>query len=378
MATVTHSATGAPRRTPVALPSFPWDTIAAYKMRAAEHPDGMIDLSVGSPVDRVPLPIRTALGDASDAAGYPQVIGTPALRAAYLDWLSRAHGVTIGADQVLPTIGSKELVSSLPAQLGFGPGQLIAIPELAYPTYEVGILMAGASVVRATPATLLADLVGAPVSMVWVNSPSNPTGAVLPPEVLAKLVAWARQRGVIIASDECYLDLGWDVAPASILDDDICGGDHTGLLALHSLSKRSNMAGYRLGFVAGDRELIAQLVGLRKHLGLIVPSPVQAAGVAALSDDAPVLAQRSRYHGRREVLSAALGRAGFTIDESAAGLYLWCTRGEDALESVAYLAERGILVAPGTFYGPAGARHIRAALTASDEHIAAVAARLGH
>lgn len=360
------------------LPDFPWDTIAGYKARAAEHPDGLIDLSVGSPVDRVPLPIRTALSDASDAAGYPQVIGTPALRAAYTAWLSRAHGVNIAADQVLPTIGSKEFVAALPAQLGFGPGHAIAIPELAYPTYEVGIAMAGCRMVRTTPAALLADLTDVPVSMVWLNSPSNPTGAVIPPEVLAKLVAWARLRGVIIASDECYLDLGWDVTPTSILDDAVCGGDHTGLLALHSLSKRSNLAGYRLGFVSGDRTLISGLVTLRKHLGMMVPTPVQAAGVAALTDDAPVLAQRGRYGNRRAVLSAALSRAGFTIEDSAAGLYLWCTRGEEALESVASLAERGILVAPGTFYGPAGARHIRAALTATDEQIAAVASRLAH
>lgn len=374
---MTPSAPVPPRHEPAALlPDFPWDTIAGYKARAAEHPEGLIDLSVGSPVDRVALPIRTALSDASDAGAYPQVIGTPALRAAYTDWLARAHGVNITADQVLPTIGSKELVASLPTQLGFGPGHAIAIPELAYPTYQVGVLLAGCRMVRASPAALLADLTDVLVSMVWLNSPSNPTGAVIPPETLAKLVAWARHRGVIIASDECYLDLGWEVTPTSILDDEICGGDHTGLLALHSLSKRSNLAGYRLGFVAGDRDLIAGLVALRKHAGMMVPTPVQAAGVAALTDDAPALAQRARYGNRRAVLSAALSRAGFTIEESAAGLYLWCTRGERALDSVASLAERGILVAPGTFYGPAGSRHIRAALTATDEQIAAVASRL--
>lgn len=372
-------APAAPRRSPAAaLPSFPWDTIAELKARASEHPDGLIDLSVGSPVDRVPLPIRTALGDASDAPGYPQVVGTIELRTAYSNWLDRAHGVTVDPANVLPTIGSKELVAALPSQLGFGPGHIIAIPELAYPTYEVGIIVAGATAVRVSPVALMADLGAPALSMIWINSPSNPTGAVLPPEELTRLVVWARQRGVIIASDECYLDLGWDATPPSILDDEICGGDHTGLLALHSLSKRSNMAGYRLGFVSGDPALVSGLVALRKHLGLIVPAPVQAAGVAALTDDAPVLVQRSRYAARRDVLAAALERAGFAIEESMAGLYLWCTRGEEAAESVAYLAERGILVAPGTFYGPAGARYIRAALTASDEQIAAVAARLSH
>lgn len=367
------------RRSPAAaLPSFPWDTIAEFKTRAEEHPDGIINLSVGSPVDRVPVPIRTALGDASNAPGYPPVIGTPELRGAYVDWLARAHGVTVDPANVLPTIGSKELVASLPGQLGFGPGDTIAIPELAYPTYEVGILMAGATMLRATGPDALAGLSAGDIAMVWINSPSNPTGAVIPTDQMARLVTWARSRGIVVASDECYLDLGWDVTPPSILDDDVCGGDHTGLLAVHSLSKRSNLAGYRLGFVSGDPELVAGLTALRKHLGLIVPAPVQAAGVAALSDDAPVLAQRSRYASRREVLAAALERAGFTIEESTAGLYLWCTRGEAALESVAYLADRGILVAPGTFYGPAGANYIRAALTASDEKIAAVASRLVH
>lgn len=360
------------------LPSFPWDTIAAFKERAQAHPDGIINLSVGSPVDRVPTPIRTALADASDSPGYPQVIGTPQLRAAYTDWLARAHGVTVDNACVLPTIGSKELVASLPRQLGFGPGHTIAIPELAYPTYEVGILAAGATVLRATGADVLAGLSAQPVDMVWINSPSNPTGAVMDTGQMARLVTWARQRGIIVASDECYLDLGWETTPPSILDDEICGGDHTGLLAVHSLSKRSNLAGYRLGFVSGDAELIAGLTELRKHLGLIVPGPVQAAGVAALADDAPVLAQRSRYATRRGILAAAMERAGFTIEESAAGLYLWCTRGEAALDSVSWLAERGILVAPGTFYGPAGANFVRAALTASDEAISAVASRLAH
>lgn len=367
------------RRSPAAvLPSFPWDTLEEYKARAAAHPDGLIDLSVGSPIDRVPLPIRTALADASDTPGYPQVVGTDDLRTSYADYLARAHGVTVSPRDVLPTIGSKELVASLPTQLGFGPGHVIAIPELAYPTYEVGAMMAGARVLRISPTALMASGTESPVSMLWINSPSNPTGAVLDSSVLARLVTWARQHGVLIASDECYLDLGWDVTPPSILDDAICGGDHSGLLAVHSLSKRSNMAGYRLGFVSGDPQLVGQLVDLRKHLGLMVPAPVQAAGVAALTDDAPVLVQRSRYALRRETLAHTVQRCGFAIEESTAGLYLWCTRGESALDSVAFFAERGILVAPGTFYGPAGVHHVRIALTASDAHIAAVSARLVH
>jgi len=355
------------------LPAFPWDTIEQFKLIAAAHPDGIVDLSVGAPVDPVPMPIRNALADAADAPGYPQTHGTPALRQAYAGWLDRAHGVTVDPAAVLPTIGSKELVASLPAQLGLGPGDTIVIPELAYPTYEVGVRMAGAELVRADSLTAIGP---GRVAMIWINSPSNPTGKVLPPEHLAKVVSWARSRGVIVASDECYLDLGWDATPMSVLHPDVCGGDLTGLLALHSLSKRSNLAGYRLGFVSGDPALVSRLLELRKHLGHIVPTPVQAAGVAALTDDAPVLVQRSRYLGRRTVLAEAFGRAGFSVEESTGGLYLWCTRGEAALDSVAYLAERGILVAPGTFYGPTGAQHVRAALTATDERVAAAAARL--
>jgi succinyldiaminopimelate transaminase len=356
-----------------ALPTFPWDTIEQFKATALAHPDGIVDLSVGAPVDPVPMPIRNALADAADAPGYPQTHGTAALRSAYAAWLDRAHGVTVDPAAVLPTIGSKELVASLPAQLGFGPGDTVVIPELAYPTYEVGVRMAGADLVRADSLTAIGP---GRVAMIWLNSPSNPTGKVLPPEHLAKVVSWARSRGVVVASDECYLDLGWDAMPMSILHPDVCGGDTSGLLALHSLSKRSNLAGYRLGFVSGDPRLVSRLLEVRKHLGHIVPTPVQAAGVAALTDDAPVLVQRSRYLSRRAVLADAFARAGFAVEESAGGLYLWCTRDEPALESVAFLAARGILVAPGTFYGPTGARHIRAALTATDERIAAAAVRL--
>ena len=357
------------------LPDFPWDSLLPARATAAQHPEGLVDLSVGTPVDRVPLPVRTALGDASEAPGYPMVHGTAAVRQAYSEWLSRAHGVPdLDPVNVLPTIGSKELVASLPTQLGLRPGDLVVIPELAYPTYEIGALMAGASVVRSDSLTSLGP---ERVSMIWINSPSNPTGRVLPVAHLAKVVSWARSRGVIVASDECYIDLGWDSDPISILHPDVCAGDHTRLLAVHSLSKRSNMAGYRAGFVSGDPALVASLIGLRRHLGAMVPTPIQAAARAALADDGHVLAQRGRYGRRREILRDALEGAGFQIVFSEAGLYLWCTRSEPAMRSVDWFAERGILVAPGNVYGPAGANHVRVALTASDERVASAAGRLG-
>jgi succinyldiaminopimelate transaminase len=212
--------------------------------------------------------------------------------------------------------------------------------------------------------------------LLWLNSPSNPTGAVLGAAHLAKVVAWARANGVVVASDECYAELGWSDTPVpSILDPEVCGGSHEGLLAVYSLSKQSNLAGYRAAFVAGDVALVRRLLEVRKHAGMIVPWPVQRAMVAALGDDAHVAAQKQRYAARRASLRETLERAGFRIDASEAGLYLWSTRGEDAWASVAWLADRGVLVAPGTFYGVAGAQHVRVALTATDERVAAAASR---
>jgi succinyldiaminopimelate transaminase len=275
---------------------------------------------------------------------------------------------------VLPTIGSKEFVAWLPTLLGVGAGDVVVIPSVCYPTYEVGAMLAGATVVRSDSLTALGP--DRRVKLIWVNSPSNPTGRVLPAEHLRKVVDWARERGVVVASDECYLALGWEARPVSVLDDAVTGGDYTGVLAVHSLSKRSNLAGYRAGFLGGDPELIAGLLAVRKHAGMIVPAPVQAAMIAALGDESHVEEQRGRYAERREVLRAALTKAGFEISHSEAGLYLWATRGEDCWQTVDSLAERGILAAPGAFYGPAAARHVRIALTGSDERVAAAAARL--
>jgi succinyldiaminopimelate transaminase len=356
-----------------ALPDFPWDTLAGYKRAATEHAGGIVDLSVGTPVDAVPDVIKAALGEAAHIPGYPTTHGIPELRAAAASALSRRFGVTVDADAVLPTIGSKELVAALPGLLGLGATDTVVIPELAYPTYEVGAVLAAATAVRTDGLHALGP---ARPKLVWVNSPSNPTGKVLPAEHLRKVVAWARERGAIVASDECYLSLHWDAEPVSILHPSVSDGDHTDLLAVHSLSKTSNLAGYRAGFVTGDPTLVARLLEIRKHAGLIVPRPVQQAMVAALSDDEHVAAQRKRYGARREVLRSALLDAGFEISHSEAGLYLWCSRGEDAWQTVEWLSRKGILVAPGTFYGPAGSRHVRVALTATDERIDAAAARL--
>jgi succinyldiaminopimelate transaminase len=360
------------------LPDFPWDRLRPYRERAAAHPGGLVDLSVGTPVDPTPEPVRAALAEAADAPGYPQTYGTPRLREAVAGWLRRRLGVT-GADPdaVLPVIGTKELVAWLPTLLGAGPGDRIVFPELAYPTYDVGARLARAEPV---PADGLLSLGPVNPKIVWVNSPSNPTGRVLPTEHLRKVVAWARGRGAIVVSDECYLEFGWDDdpdrRPISILHPDVCEGSHEGLLAVNSLSKRSNMAGYRAGIVTGDPVLVKRLLEVRKHAGMIVPAPVQAAMAAAFDDDAHVDAQRERYARRRAALREAFERHGFRIDHSEASLYLWATRDEPCWDTVGYLADLGILVGPGDFYGRGGARHVRIAFTATDERVAAAVSRL--
>jgi succinyldiaminopimelate transaminase len=356
------------------LPEFPWDRLASAAERARRHPGGIVDLSVGTPVDSTPELVQWALGSAADAPGYPPTAGAPALREAAVAWLGRRFGVTgLLADAVLPTIGSKELIAALPAQLGLGAADTVVVPATAYPTYAVGAALAGCQVV-ATDSTLA--LGPRRPALVWLNSPANPTGRVLPAEHLAKVVAWAREREAVVASDECYLEYGWDAEPISLLHPDVTGGSLDNLLSVHSLSKRSNLAGYRAGFVAGDPRLVSELLAVRKHAGLIVPAPVQEAMRVALGDDDHVAAQRQRYARRRQLLRAALVDAGFAIEHSQAGLYLWVTRDEPDWDSVDWFADRGILVAPGEFYGPAGQRHIRVAITASDERVAAAVARL--
>ncbi|MEV5310067.1 bifunctional succinyldiaminopimelate transaminase/glutamate-prephenate aminotransferase [Streptomyces sp. NPDC052610] len=356
------------------LPTFPWDKLAPYKKTAAAHPDGIVDLSVGTPVDPVPELIQKALVDAADSPGYPTVWGTAELRDAITGWLERrlgARGVT--HHHVLPIVGSKELVAWLPTQLGLGPGDRVAYPRLAYPTYEVGARLARAGYEVYDDPT---ELDPAGLKLLWLNSPSNPTGKVLSKEELTRIVAWAREHGVLLFSDECYIELGWEADPVSVLHPDVNGGSHEGIVSVHSLSKRSNLAGYRAAFLAGDPAVLGPLLEIRKHGGMMTSAPTQAAVVAALGDDEHVRVQRERYAARRAALREALLGHGFRIEHSEASLYLWATRDESCWDTVAHLAELGVLVAPGDFYGPAGDRFVRVALTASDERVAAAVARL--
>lgn len=367
------------------LPDYPWNAMAPYLAQASEHPDGLVDLSIGTPVDPTPAVVQQALTGAANAPGYPTTQGTAELREAIAAWFARRRAVPgLTPDAVMPTIGSKELVAWLPTLLGLGHGDVVVRPTVAYPTYDIGAVLAGATAVAADSLDELDAEVRARVRLIWVNSPANPTGIVRDTAALAGIVAQARAVGAVVASDECYAELGWgrwdtddggEPVP-SVLHTDVAAGSHDRLLAVYSLSKQSNLAGYRAAFAAGDPALIANLINSRKHAGMIVPFPIQEALRAAISDDDHVRAQKSLYRRRRDKLLPAVEKFGIAVQHSEAGLYLWGSAGEDTWETVARFARSGIVVGPGTFYGDAGRGCIRVSLTASDERIDAAVQRL--
>ena len=362
-------------RQALSLPDFPWDALMPYAERAKSHPDGYVDLSVGSPVDPTPDLIRDALNAATDAHAYPATAGSPALREAIVEWFARRRGVDdLSVANVIPTIGSKELIALLPLILGVRAGDTVVHPSVAYPTYAIGAAMVGATALASDDPAEWPE----GTALIWLNSPGNPDGRVLSVEQLRAAVARARELDAVIVSDECYAEFTWttlDPSP-SILDPRVIEGERNHVLAVYSLSKQSNLAGYRAGILAGCSDLVGEILGVRKHLGLMPPAPVQAAMIATLADEAHVQEQRERYRARRSRLEPALRRAGFRIDDSEAGLYLWATKGQPAWDTVAELAELGILVVPGDFYGDDPAIHVRIALTATDAAIADAVARL--
>ena len=348
------------------LPDFPWDALAPFGEKARAHPAGFIDLSQGTPVDPTPDFIQTALKNASNSPSYPVTAGTKALQDAITKWAIETLGAS-GEFGVIPLIGSKELVAWLPTIL---EAKRVLYPEIAYPTYLVGSMIAKSDAIAVGfdgndwPSGDLA----------WVNSPSNPTGRVNTDQELISAINWARKNGVVI-SDECYLEFGRSVTPKSILS--LTQGDNRNILAVHSLSKRSSMAGYRAAMLIGDKTLIAKILEVRKHAGMMMPLPVQHAMIAALSDNLHVVQQRDRYNARKAKVQTAIERHGFRVDHSDAGLYLWATRDENDWDSVAWFAQFGILVTPGHFYGEKGNRHIRIAMTATDSQIDDLVKRLG-
>jgi len=348
------------------LPDFPWDALAPYGEIARAHPDGIIDLSVGTPVDPTPDFIQSTLRESSNSPSYPVTAGTPELREAIKNWAISRLGAS-GDFDVLPLIGSKELVAWLPTIV---EAKKVLIPEVAYPTYHVGALIAQA---QSIPVEIDASQ-WPHADLAWINSPSNPTGRVHSDQELKSAIDWSRSNNSILISDECYLEFDHTAQPTSVMAH--TGGDNKNILALHSLSKRSSMAGYRAAFMLGDSALIAKIRELRKHAGMMVALPVQKAMTVALKDDKHVAEQRSRYNARRDALWPALEACGFRVEFSNSGLYIWCTRDEDAWVSVEWLAKRGILATPGSFYGDKGKNHIRIAMTVTDAQIADAVNRL--
>ena len=359
------------------LPEYPWEQLKPFAQKARQHSGGMVDLSIGSPVDPTPKIIQDALSAAASSPGYPSTGGSAELKDAVVEWFARRRGVAgLAPEQVMPSIGSKELISFLPLLLGLGKGDVVVQPKVAYTAYVVGAALVDAEIVSEDdPAIWPAN-----TKLVWINSPGNPDGRVLDVEQMKAAVDRARELGAVLASDECYAELGWDdwsdkLIP-SVLDSRVCGGDHSSLLALYSLSKQSNMAGHRAAFAAGDAKLVKSLVNIRMHAGLNTPAPVQHAIAVALGDYTHVAAEKEIYRNRREQLLGAVRDYGFELSDSEAGLYLWATLHEDCWKTVDRMAELGILVGPGSLYGDSSTQHVRFALTATDENISLAVARL--
>lgn len=358
---------------PFVPPPYPYDRLDALKAVAEQAPGGMVDLSIGTPVDPPPPAVVRALAEATDARGYPPSIGAPAYREAACAWMERRLGVTVDPSAVSACIGTKELVAGIPQWLRLRrpDRDTVLYPAVSYPTYAMGATLAGCRAVPYTELDRIADADAARALCLWVNSPANPTGELTD---LGAAAAWGRAKAVPVLSDECYVEFTWAGPRRTILEH---GTD--GVLAVHSLSKRSNLAGARAGFYAGDGDLVRYLAEVRKHAGFMVPGPVQAAAVAAWADDGHVEEQRARYRSRLEAMAAALGAVGIDVAPPAGAFYLWVPAPDgDAWALTRRLAtDAGALVSPGDFYGPAGAGHVRVAVVQPDDRIQLVATRLG-
>ena len=356
-------------------PPYPYDRLDELAAVAGEFAGGVIDLSIGTPCDPPPAEVVAALGSSNAERGYPASIGTMAFRQAAAGWLARRLGVTVDPDtEVAACIGTKEFVAGVPQWLRLRTPErdTVLYPAVSYPTYAMGATLAGCRAVEYEAFDDIDERDAQRALCLWVNSPANPSGELIDLEAAAH---WGRARAVPVLSDECYVEFTWDGSPHTILEH---GSE--GVLAVHSLSKRSNLAGVRVGFFAGDRELVGYLREVRKHAGFMVPGPVQTAAAVAYADDAHVDAQRARYLGRLQRL-AEIFRAGLDLEVAmpAGAFYLWVPApGGDAWGLTKRLAtDAGALVSPGEFYGPAGAGHVRVALVQPDDRIELIAERLG-
>ncbi|MEP6599796.1 MAG: aminotransferase class I/II-fold pyridoxal phosphate-dependent enzyme [Actinomycetota bacterium] len=355
-------------------PPYPYDRLGYVAELAARHDGGAVDLSIGTPCDPTPADVIAALSAVDSARGYPPSVGTPAFREAAAEWIKRRlDGIVDPVTELAACVGSKEFVASTPQYLRLREPKrdTVLYPAISYPTYAMGATLAGC---RAVPYRTLGDIAPADADRalcIWVNSPANPTGEL---HDLAEAAAWGRSRGVPVFSDECYAEFTWTGSPSTIV-----GGGTDGVLAVHSLSKRDNFAGARVGFYAGDAELVHYLREVRKHAGLMVPGPVQAAAIIALRDDAHVEAQRDRYQQRLTRLRQILTVLGYDVQLPDGAFYLWVPIPDgDAWAAARNLATRaGIIVSPGEFYGAAATGFVRIAAVQPDDRIELVAARVG-
>jgi succinyldiaminopimelate transaminase len=360
-------------------PPYPYDRLDRLVPLADIHPGGVVDLSVGTPCDPPTPAVVAALATSGSERGYPPSIGTPELRAAARAWMARRFGVDVAPADVAACVGTKEFVGTLPQWLRLRTPErdTVLYPAVSYPTYEMGATLAGCRAVAVpVDAKWRIDLAAidpadaARALCLWVNSPANPTGAV---DDLGAAAAWGRGHGVPVFSDECYAEFTWDGPPRSVLEHGL-----DGVVAMHSLSKRSNMAGVRVGFYAGDHEIVGYLKEIRKHVGLLVPGPAQAAAIAALDDDGHVVEQRLRYHHRLELLAHVLKSwSGVDVVLPLGGFYLWLDVGDAWSFTEKLASEGGALVSPGEFYGPLGGSHVRVAAVQPDDRLLLVADRLG-
>jgi succinyldiaminopimelate transaminase len=360
-------------------PPYPYDRLDRFKPLAERHDGGLVDLSIGTPIDPPPDAVIAALGSSGAERGYPPSIGSLELRTALQRWIGRRFDVVVPVAQIGACIGTKEFVGTLPQWLRLRrpDRDSVLYPAVSYPTYEMGAILAGCRPVPVPPAadgSLDLDAIDPADAdralALWVNSPSNPTGAL---DDLADAAVWGRSHEVPVFSDECYVEFTWNGPGRTILEHGL-----DGVVAVHSLSKRSNLAGVRIGFYAGDAELVHYLQEVRKHVGMMVPGPAQAAGIVALDDDTHVAIQRERYLRRLERVADVLGRwSGSEISLPDGGFYLWFDAGDGWAFTERLAAEGGALVSPGDFYGAGGAQFVRVAVVQPDQRIELVAARLG-
>lgn len=363
------------------LSQYPFARLDDWKAEVAARGTELIDFGMGDPREVTPAFIREALLASVDVvSSYPRATGLPELRSAIAAWIGRRFDVEVDpATELIPTLGSKEAIFSF-AQMALGEKRLVAVPEPAYPVYERGALFSGGSVVSVPLREengWLPDLdridAWDELALFWVCYPNNPTGAVAPLSFYEELAARAREHGFLVCSDEAYSELWFDEPPVSALQVD----DRTNIVVFNTLSKRSSMTGYRSGFVCAPPEIVGALKSFRPSVGTAPQEFVQRASVAAWSDDTHVDDVRALYRRKRETLLPVLLERGLRLAGSEATFYLWLDVGGPSEPFARRLLEHGIVVAPGSFFGPAGEGYIRFALVPTQAECERAAEILG-